>query len=302
MKLGGHETFYPRPGWFTKGLLHLQSGGAGAFSLPEVADELGVGRNMAKSIGWWLHVMGLGSRPSRNGPIELTDFGAVVAERDPFMAHLGTWWLLHASAMTSATGSSLPWFFSPRRADRADRAALAEALLKDMSSGKAKPPAIKTIQREVAAVLQTYAVPVPRPLRDPEDNLGSPFHRLDLWRHLRASDRFERSEPTAAPPEALGMVLSALATNQPAQSLQEGVLLDIAVASPLLGRAGAFFGRSREGLLTIVDDGERALGSSTISLRSLAGERVVTVKSARAASWACSFYDRMAAQAREDAA
>ena len=302
MKLGGHETFYPRPGWLTKGILYLQGGVQGAFSSPEAADELGVGRNMAKSIGWWLHVMGVSARPSRKGPLELTDFGAVVAERDPFMVQLGTWWLLHASAMTSATGSSLPWFFSPRRADRTDRAALAEALLKDVSSGKAKPPAAKTVQREVAAVLQTYAVPVPRPITDPEDNLGSPFHRLDLWRHLRASDRFERSEPTVAPPEALGIALSALAANQPARSLQEGVLLDIAVASPLIGRAGGFFGRPREGVLDLVDAGEAAFGASTMSLRSLAGERVVTVTSARAATWASRFYDRMAAQAREDAA
>ena len=302
MKLGGHETFYPRPGWFTKGLLHLLSDGLGTFSSPAVADELGVGRNMAKSIGWWLHVMGLGSRASRIGPMELTDFGAVVAERDPFMVQLGTWWLLHASAMTSATDSSLPWFFSPQREDRADRTALTEALLKEVSSGKARPPAIKTVQREVAAVLHAYAVPVPRPCADPEDNLGSPLHRLDLWRHLRASDRFERSEPTAAPPEALGTVLSALATNQSAQSLQEGLLLDIAVSSPLIGRAGALFGRSREGVLDIVDAGESALGPSTMSLRSLAGERVVTVMSARAATWATTFYDRIATKSREDAA
>ena len=51
MKLGGHETFYPRPGWLTKGLLHLHEGHSGTFSTPEIADELGVGRNMAKSIG-----------------------------------------------------------------------------------------------------------------------------------------------------------------------------------------------------------------------------------------------------------
>ncbi len=51
MKLGGHETFYPRPGWLTKGLLHLRDGGIGVFSAPETADRLGIGRNMAKSIG-----------------------------------------------------------------------------------------------------------------------------------------------------------------------------------------------------------------------------------------------------------
>ena len=302
MKLGGHETFYPRPGWLTKGLLHLGSGGAGTFSLPEVADDLGVGRNMAKSIGWWLQATGLANRSERNGPLEATAFGAVIAERDPFMVQLGTWWLLHASAMTSATGSTLPWFFSLRRPERTDRTMLTETLRTDLASGKPKAPAMKSVQREVATVLQTYAVPVPRPRTDPEDNLGSPFHRLDLWRHLRASDRFERSDPTPAPAEALGLLLSGLASTTSALGLGEGVRLDVTVGSPLLGRAGAFLGRSRDALLNLVGTGEAELGASVMSLRSLAGERVVTVTSGRAATWATRFYDRTAAAGREDVA
>jgi hypothetical protein len=302
LKLGGHETFYPRPGWLTKGLLHLKSGGAGTFGLPEVADDLGVGRNMAKSIGWWLQATGLAVRSARNGPLEATAFGAVIAEHDPYMVQLGTWWLLHTSAMTSATGTSLPWFFSPRRSERTHRTMLTEALRSDLAAGKPKVPTTKSVQREVSAVLQTYAVPVPHPRTDPEDNLGSPFHRLDLWRHLRASDHFERSDPTPAPAEALGLALSALATNTSAQDVREGVRLDVTVSSQLLGRAGAFLGQSRDALLDMVGGGEAELGASIMSLRSLAGERIVTVESGSAATWAARFYDRTAAAGRKDAA
>ena len=302
MKLGGHETFYPRPGWLTKGLLHLGSGGAGTFSLPEVADDLGVGRNMAKSIGWWLQATGLANRSERNGPLEATAFGAVIAERDPFMVQLGTWWLLHASAMTSATGSTLPWFFSLRRPERTDRTMLTETLRTDLASGKPKAPAMKSVQREVATVLQTYAVPVPRPRTDPEDNLGSPFHRLDLWRHLRASDRFERSDPTPAPAEALGLVLSALASNTSAQDLGEGVRLDVTVGSPLLGRAGAFLGRSRDALLNLVGNAYADLRALLRDVRSFPAQRASDLPSGRAATWATRFYDRTAAAGREDVA
>lgn len=300
MKLGGHETFYPRPGWLTKGLLHLRVNGIGVFSDPETADRLGVGRNMAKSIGWWLDATGLASRASRNSPLELTQLGTVLVERDPYMVRLGTWWLVHASAMTCGVETSLPWFFSPRRSDRCDRTVLVETLSRDLSPNQGKAPAIKTVQREVAAVMQTYAVPVPRPRSDPEDNLGSPFHRLDLWRNLRGAERFERSEPTPTPPEALGLVLSALGMSRSCADLNEGVLQDIAIGSKPMARAGAMLGRSRETLLELAATGERELGGEVLRVRTLAGERYVSLPSATAATWARRFYDRVGA-AREAA-
>lgn len=57
MKFGGHETFPVREGWLHKGLKLV-------VEEPEklvdehVADWLGVGRNMAKSIRYWLQATG----------------------------------------------------------------------------------------------------------------------------------------------------------------------------------------------------------------------------------------------------
>lgn len=293
MKLGGHETFYPRPGWLTKGLLHLRHGGAGVFSTPETADQLGVGRNMSKSIGWWLDATGLAMRIGRNGPLELTSFGVVVAKYDPYMVRLGTWWLVHASAMTCGVETSLPYFFSPRRPERCDRTMLVETILRELSPARVKTPSIKMVQREVATVMQTWAVPVPRPRSDPEDNLGSPFHRLDLWRHLRGADRFERSEPTPTPPEALGIILSALGMSRSCNDLAEGVLQDISIGSAQMTRAGAMLGRTREALLDLAVGGERELGAEFMRLRTLAGERYISLPSATAATWARRLYGRV---------
>lgn len=57
MRFGGHETFAVREGWLYKGLSLLHER-PDAFSDPFVADLLGVGRNMAKSIRHWLSVTG----------------------------------------------------------------------------------------------------------------------------------------------------------------------------------------------------------------------------------------------------
>ncbi len=292
MKLGGHETFYLRPGWLTKGLLHLRQDPNIVFSAAETADRLGVGRNMAKAIGWWLSATGLAVRATRNAPLQITPFGAVIAAHDPYLMQLGTWWLLHASAMTSSADTSLPWFFSPKRPDNCDRVLLAETLLSDLLISKRRAPTAKTVQREVAAVMQTYAVPVPHARSDPEDNLGSPFHRLDLWRHLRATDRFSRSEATLIPPEALGLIVSALGMSGSSYDLREGVLQDFYVSSANVTRAGAMLGLSREAFLDLAAKGQHELGSQTLSIRTLAGERCVSLPSATAATWARYFYDR----------
>jgi len=302
VKLGGHETFYPRPGWLTKGLLHLQSGRSEAFSTPEAADALGVGRNMAKSIAWWLQATGLAEKQKSSAPLRVSDFGQVVAERDPFMTMLGTWWLVHVTAQTAQTGTCLPWFFSPRRPDRFNRATLIEDLSQEICRVKGKPPALKSVQREVAAMLQTYAVPVPRPAGDPEDNLGSPLHRLDLLRHVRATDRFERTEPTPAPPEAQGLLLSSLAMGRPTQALKEGVALSIPVVGPLMAGASTVLGRNRDALLDLATRGEKDIGPDWMGVRFLASERVIAVRSARAATWARTFYDRIQGATGERAA
>ncbi len=292
MKLGGHETFYPRPGWLTKGMLHLWNNCSGAFSRVDVADALGVGRNMARSIGWWLRVTGLAERPGHNKPLVLSSFGKTVARFDPYMTSLGTWWFVHANAMTVGTKSSLPWFFSHRRPSRFDRATLVESMHQSTRTKSGKPLTIKRVQREVSTVLQAYAVPVPRSVGDPEDNLGCSLHRLNLLRHLCTADRYERSEPTPMPPETLGLVLSSIAAKKPSHLLDEDVEIDILISDAAISQVASMLGRNREQLLEVASSGAQQLGAARMDVRSLAGRSTIAVRSARSATWAGLFYNR----------
>jgi len=281
--------------------MHLLEEGAPVFSAPETADAMGVGRNMAKSIGWWLQTLGLARREGRNGPLVITAFGDVIAERDPFMSGLGTWWLVHSAALTSRSDSTLPWFFAHVRPPRLTRAEAVDLLQADMAKGRPKPPSLRSVQREVAVMMQAYAVPVPRAFSDPEDNVGSPFHRLSLLRHVRAADRFEREEPTLTPPEALGAALSALGLNAPCHEIEEGERIDIPVTDPRLARACGMFGRDRESLISLIAEGQTLLGKDLMAVRSLAGERVITVQSARIDTWAELHFDRLGSRSGEAA-
>ena len=51
MKFGGHETFFLRPGWLTKGLYLVRDAENVVWNSDEASDAMGVGRNMSKSNG-----------------------------------------------------------------------------------------------------------------------------------------------------------------------------------------------------------------------------------------------------------
>src|SRR5688572_17236500 len=97
MKFAGHETFAIREGWLHKGLKLLRSSPE-LLHDPYVADWLGVGRNMGKSIKHWLIATGLANVSGGSGKqlqLVSTQLGDLIASRDPYFVQIGTWWALH---------------------------------------------------------------------------------------------------------------------------------------------------------------------------------------------------------------
>ncbi len=291
MRLGGHQTFYLRPGWLTKGLYHLTEVGEGRFAAPEVADSLGVGRNMSKAIGWWLYATGLASFSAKRYAIAATDFGNVILRHDPYMTHVGTWWLIHATTMTMRSEISLRWFFSAKRPYRFSRTKLTQELLHEFEQAKGKAvPSLKQIQREIALALKTYAIDIPKSTRDPEDNLNSPLQRLNLIHHVTTTDHFERARPVSVPPEALGICLSCKDTNKFSSTGKGG-----SKTANSLGvlETATQLGQNFELILELAECAPKHLGRRLIEVFNLAGERVIQVRDLSAAEWAQSYYDRL---------
>ncbi len=96
-----HETFAPRAGWLPKGFSAANSDHA-VFLRDDAATQLGVGKNMARSIRYWAHAFGLledapvararvfASRPTDTGLLLMGPDG-----RDPFLEDTGSLWYLH---------------------------------------------------------------------------------------------------------------------------------------------------------------------------------------------------------------
>ena len=198
MRFGGHQTFFVREGWLAKGLALLRED-AGAFDDPYVADRLGVGRNMAKSIEHWLLATGLADKPQRRGRgrseqprLLITELGKTIAQHDPWFLDPGTWWFLHVNLVrTPAHAATWHWFFNHYASSRFERATVVAQLEQHERMSSRRTATRKTLERDVSCFLGSYAVEVPYRRKDPEEEIDCPFQDLRIIRHFRASGYYE---------------------------------------------------------------------------------------------------------------
>lgn len=282
MKFGGHETFFLRPGWLTKGLHLVRATDDLNWATDYASDAMGVGRNMSKSIGWWLARTGMAIRTERLEPITLTRLGEAVLEHDPHLVKMTTWWLLHFEMVLNGRDDVLSWFFHRRGEARFTRAALEGALHADIERSRDKMPAVKTLHRDVAVLLHSYSRQVPAAAStDPEDNLDCPLRRLDLIVHRTDLDVFERrSALSLISPEAICAGL--LATRDDLEGEFAEISFDNMGALRTLSVAT---GRSIDAVADVIAKAADVLGDDLIAIRQLGGQRVARVRVQAADEW-----------------
>ncbi|WP_051918110.1 DUF4007 family protein [Thioalkalivibrio sp. ALJ1] len=292
MRFGGHETFPVREGWLHKGLKLVEADHE-AFKDPFVADTLGVGRNMAKSIRHWLIATGLaetraGAAGGKNKLLVPTAFGQVVLENDPYFLQTGTWLALHINLVNNPDeAQSWQWFFSRYSPQRFDRIACSEALKRFLESSAQRAPVLRTLQRDIACLLSTYAVPVPNEHADPEDAADSPFRRLGLLTYFRDSHTYRRNETdiTAIPAEMLGYALSV------SGALHEGDI-PLREACFVEGGLGRCLQLSLDAFINVVEKAETDLPRDAVLILGSAGERKVHIDNRCPNEWLEEFYQR----------
>ncbi len=288
MRFGGHETFAVREDWLPRGLA-LVADDPAAFADRLVCDRLGVGRNMAKSIRHWLLATGLAAAGAARGALEPTGVGRLVLERDPYMLRPGTWWALHANLAASPSGAGV-WhlFFGRFPWDRFDRRGCAAEMAR-LLGPVARPPAARTLERDVACLVASCAVPVPAEDGDAEDGRECPFRALGLMRHYAGTDscRVDRTGK-GIPPEMVGYVLS-LAAGIPGPGHCRTDLAE-ALSSP--GGVGRVLALDAESLAGLLGQAERELGAGLVGTTIEGGERIVRARNLGPEGWLRLHYDR----------
>ena len=113
MKFSGHESFACRYAWLPKAYRAIVQDPTVFSDIERAMVSLGVGKNMVRSIRFWVEVMNVAA-PRPDKTFEPTRFGqAVFADDglDPFLEDARTLWLLHWNVAARAENPLFAWDF-----------------------------------------------------------------------------------------------------------------------------------------------------------------------------------------------
>jgi len=198
-----HETFHPRYGWFRKAY-EAAVDGSSAFTRKDATVELGVGKNMVKSIRFWGSAAKLiqddpDSAGSRAPGVVPTEFGRRLFDPqsgwDRFMEEPGTLWLLHWQLLAPRCRLPVWWVaFHEFHAVEFDVAELEAACSAGIdSAAEWSRPQPSSIRKDLTALLRTYAPPDRSARTSIDDLLDCPLRELGLIAKSAATGRYRFS-------------------------------------------------------------------------------------------------------------
>ena len=298
MKFAGHETFPVREGWLHKGLKLLIENPE-MFADKYVADFLGVGRNMAKSIRHWLLATNLASIEFHKGDRELissklepTDFGRLVWDKDPYFLEIVTWWALHINLAKSQLAGSWQLFFNYFSLNRFEKSVCFEAQQRHLEMSSQRMPSLKTLERDLNCLLASYSIQIPPKSQDPEDASNCPFQELGLMRYFKSSGYYEIDRGVKnIPAHILGYALS---INFEEVRTGEGVAdVSFQKMTQLASGPVGVLALTSESLFELAQRAENELSSQDLCLVGLAGERMVRVQKKSPLQWIEECYQKI---------
>jgi hypothetical protein len=175
-----HETFYIRDGWLYKGIQAIQADPL-IFAREEAPQILGLGRNMVRSLRYWMLATQLTTEKlTKKGKEQtLTPFGELVAQYDPYQEYDGTLWLLHYHLVTNREeASAWYWFFNHFVPSNFSRQDFVERLAQWVNIQSVELKSEQSLGKDFDCLVRTYVASSRE--RSPEDSLVSPLVSLGL--------------------------------------------------------------------------------------------------------------------------
>ncbi len=161
VSFSGHETFTLRHGWLKKAVDAVQTDPQ-VFMKDTAMVELGVGKNMVRSIRHWALATDVVNEVPRSRGTELspTSFGTLVFGPhgcDAFLEDLNTLWLIHWKLATNERRSTgWCWMFNLLRSDEFTRDSLFELFTSELKRRNIAGPSISSLRRDIDCALRTY--------------------------------------------------------------------------------------------------------------------------------------------------
>ena len=183
-RISGHESFPCRYTWLPKAVRGLDADPR-LFSDEERAMvDLGVGKNMVRSIRFWSFATGIAVTEARGAGTSLTDLAtALLGKRglDPYLEDRRTLWLLHWKLATNVQNPLLAWDYLLNRWQEPEFT-LSSAIkaLEKVAFAQSDRVSRTTLEQHFDAFLHTYVPTRGRKGEVQEDNLDCPLVELQL--------------------------------------------------------------------------------------------------------------------------
>ena len=181
----GHETFVFRYAWPQKAVDAVRKNPA-IFTSDEAMVQLGVGKNMVRSIRHW----GLATRileetpRTRGQELKVSELGDLIfgpQGTDPYLEDLNTLWLLHWNLTTNEQRSTAwNWIFSSFPSNEFTRDALTVFLQLEADKKGVKVASESSLRRDVDCFIRCYTPSRAGKGLVLEDSLDCPLVELDL--------------------------------------------------------------------------------------------------------------------------
>ena len=113
LRFSGHETFAFRYAWLPKAFRALKRNAAAFADEDGAMVELGLGKNMVRSLRFWVEATGV-ARVGHGRGMELTDFAEAIFGKDgfdPYLEDVRTLWLLHWNLSSRSETALFAWRF-----------------------------------------------------------------------------------------------------------------------------------------------------------------------------------------------
>lgn len=186
-KFSGHETFPCRYAWLPKAVAGVESNPDLFSDEDEAMVELGVGKNMVRSIRFWAEAADI-IRSSKNGH-QLTSFGRELLfgkdACDPYLEDIRTLWLIHWKLATNPKFLIFSWHYLLNHFHEPElyASAVLNAFEKTARQVTDKAVSIGSLEQLFDIFLHSYVPTRGKKGQVKEDNLDCPLVELNLLRH-----------------------------------------------------------------------------------------------------------------------
>lgn len=186
MRYSGHESFACRHAWLPKAYRALSADPTILGDEERAMVALGVGKNMVRSIRFWVEVMNVALPQERGRVFESTPFGhAIFGDHgfDPFLEDVRTVWLLHWHLATHSEEPVFAWRYLMNHWPHAEltRSEALAVFRRESENGGASHSDV-TLGQHLDVFLHTYLPS--RSSASAEESIDGPLVELGLLQHV----------------------------------------------------------------------------------------------------------------------